>query len=249
MAKAMRTSYGNYTVVSRTGKMVTCRCVCGNLRTMHFQTLCTGRTQSCGCIWRDGTPRVIGAKAKATLPERYIWISMIARCCNPDSSSYSNYGARGINVCDRWRDSFVAFIADVGRRPSPSHSIERIDNDGDYTPSNTRWATKAEQVRNTRRNKYVTYNGETMILTDWAARAGIGPNTLGTRLSRGWSVEDVINGRKRRQYERGPRLTLADVDAMRAASTAGMSYAAIAYKWNISSSHTSRVCRGLKWNR
>lgn len=117
---------------------------------------------------------------------------MKLRCSNPNTKGYSRYGGRGIQVCDRWRDSFSAFLADMGPRPSPRHSVERRNNDGNYEPDNCYWATDAEQTRNTRQNRNYTYNGRTMCLTDWARESGRPRSTLMQRLERGWTLEQAM---------------------------------------------------------
>lgn len=99
-----------------------------------------------------------------THPLYKTWSNMVSRCCNEDDSSYANYGGRGIEVCDEWRNSFEAFAADMGIPPSPEHSIDRRDNDGNYTPENCRWATKSQQMRNRRKFKNNT-SGEVGIIT------------------------------------------------------------------------------------
>jgi hypothetical protein len=111
---------------------------------------------------------------------------MISRCRRPSDPSYINYGAKGITVCDRWRHSFTAFLADMGERPA-GMSLDRRDNSGDYEPGNCRWATRAEQSRNTSRNIWITF-GETMCLEDWARRLGLHPETLRNRIRRGWPI-------------------------------------------------------------
>lgn len=103
----------------------------------------------------------------------WVWHTMIARCHKPNASGYEDYGARGISVCDRWRNDIHAFIADMGPRPSPKHSIDRIDNDGDYEPGNCRWATSMEQSRNNRRTILVTFNGKTQCIKDWVMELGL----------------------------------------------------------------------------
>ncbi|HEY9737554.1 MAG TPA: hypothetical protein V6D06_14770 [Trichocoleus sp.] len=117
---------------------------------------------------------------------------MKSRCHNPNNAAYDRYGGRGIVVCDRWRESFENFYADMGPRPSEQHSIDRINNDGNYEPGNCRWATDKQQSRNTRRNRLLTYNGETLFLDEWAERLSISKHTLQTRLWRGWSVEEAF---------------------------------------------------------
>ena len=110
---------------------------------------------------------------------------MIARCHNKNDVSYARYGGRGIEVCVRWRGSFAAFLKYIGRRPSPQHSLDRHpDNDGNYKPSNVRWATPTEQTRNKRTNRFFTFRGKTLCLADWAKAFGIHRSTLGRRLQR-----------------------------------------------------------------
>lgn len=126
------------------------------------------------------------------VPERGIWHAMNARCASPASTQYANYGGRGIRVCDRWRGSFEAFVADMGPRPSASHSIDRIDVNGHYEPGNCRWATQAEQSRNKRDNRLVTAFGKTLCLAQWADETGVPASVIGHRISRDWSAEAAV---------------------------------------------------------
>lgn len=121
-----------------------------------------------------GFARKKGLKA----PEYSVWASMIQRCHNPKDKGFRNYGARGIYVCREWRESFVAFISDMGRRPSSQHSIERVDNDGPYAPGNCCWAVVAEQRRNHRRNRRISDHGRSLTITDWSRELGIPLSTL-----------------------------------------------------------------------
>lgn len=128
-------------------------------------------------------------------PEYTAWINVRQRCGNPGYTGYQNYGGRGIRVCARWQSSYEAFLADVGRRPSPGHSIERIDNDGDYEPSNVRWASRREQALNRRpRSDAFVYehDGVVLSLSAWAERVGLSRGALRSRLTRGWSFERAI---------------------------------------------------------
>jgi hypothetical protein len=126
-------------------------------------------------------------------PEWKTWRSMRSRCRNPRAGGYKNYGARGIRVCARWDHKgggFANFLADMGPRPSSDHSIDRIDVNGDYEPTNCRWATAKEQHHNMRPCQgaphKITVNGRTLCLSDWAAELGIHPSTITRRLSKGW---------------------------------------------------------------
>lgn len=116
--------------------------------------------------------------------EYQIWDAMRKRCFDPKCRIYRHYGGRGITMCDRWKNSLVDFIADMGRRPSPQHSIDRINNDGNYEPGNCRWATWHEQQTNRRSTRWLTYQGETLCQRDWAKRIGISDSGLSGRLKK-----------------------------------------------------------------
>ena len=138
-------------------------------------------------------------------PEYRVWSAMIQRCTNPNVPKFKNYGARGIRVCERWL-SVECFLADMGRRPSDSHSLDRIDNDGDYMPGNCRWATDGQQRRNRSDNVYLTHEGRTMIVSDWAREIGISEFTIRKRLRLGWKVPDVFDpGRRHNKSKTGYR--------------------------------------------
>jgi hypothetical protein len=117
---------------------------------------------------------------------------MIQRCHNPSNSSYPGYGAKGISVCQRWRDNFINFYEDMGPRPSNLHSIDRIDNNKGYSPCNCRWADRDKQQSNKSTNKNVTYNGVTKCVAHWEKALGMNKGTLRERFKRGWSVEQAI---------------------------------------------------------
>ena len=174
-------------------RIVECLCDCGTVKVFHLYRLRSGNTKSCGCLRRDtsGTWNVIHGKTGSA--EWVAWAGMKGRCTNPKSSSYGRYGGRGIKVCQRWLDSFTAFFNDMGSRPSPYHSIDRIDNDGDYEPGNCRWATTKEQSRNTSRTVLVTHAGETLCVSEWADRYGISPSLLHSRLHYGCSFEEAVS--------------------------------------------------------
>ena len=124
-------------------------------------------------------------------PEYRAWKAMKDRCFNPNSKKYPNWGGRGITVCDRWLD-FENFLADMGSRPTAKHSLDRIDNDGDYSPKNCRWATKAEQNNNKRTNHLITIDDVTLTITQWAKKMGFNETVIYCRLNRGWSEYDAV---------------------------------------------------------
>jgi hypothetical protein len=109
-----------------------------------------------------------------------------------------NYGGRGIGVCERWHHSFVNFIADMGPKPTPTHTIERIDNDGNYEPSNCRWATRAEQNNNKRDNRIIEYNGQSLNVSQWATVTGLEESTIRHRLDSGWSIKRALTAALRK---------------------------------------------------
>lgn len=161
-----------------------CRCVCGVERVVEVKRLRSGRSESCGCQRIRTTTRP-GS-------ERAIWRAMIGRCYDPDNSSYPEYGGAGIQVCRRW-SIFENFLADVGCRPSPKHSLDRYPNrGGDYEPNNVRWATASEQARNTKRNILLMHDGKTLCLQAWAELTGLNYATLKRRYRLGWADSDVV---------------------------------------------------------
>lgn len=131
------------------------------------------------------------SRCRGVVAEYTAWCSMRQRCLDPNCGCYCRYGGRGITVCPEW-ESYEQFLSDMGRRPSPSHQIDRKDNNGPYAPWNCSWATRAEQARNRRSTKLITYSGETKCLADWAAVIGKPWWFISQRLRRGWSVEKAL---------------------------------------------------------
>ncbi len=149
-------------------------------------------------------PRLAGGLCGS--PEYKIWDAMIQRCANSRAMTWKNYGGRGIKVHPRWlgRGGFLRFYGHVGPRPSPKHSLGRKDNDGNYEPGNVRWETWLEQMRNSRRNHWVTIGGVTLHLAEWARRIGICPPALAYRLRCGWTEEALL--RPGQRGVRAPRV-------------------------------------------
>lgn len=167
-----------------------CQCDCGNETIVRGTYLRSGHTVSCGCfrtektIARSMTHGLTGSKAHRA------WTHMKNRCLNSNYHANEEYRDRGI--CDRWLDSFEAFYEDMGEPPTQKHTLERINNDGPYSPENCRWATQAEQNRNTNQTLKLTYNGITRPLIDWAEAIGLPYGTLRARIKRGWSTKNAI---------------------------------------------------------
>lgn len=140
-----------------------------------------------------------------------IWAGILARCLNPNQAAYANYGGRGITVCDRWLE-FINFHADMGDAPA-GHSIDRIDNDGGYSPDNCRWANRSEQNRNRRNVRLLTIDGETAPMAEWSERYGIALSTVWLRIKKGWSEEQAVKTpvvRDRKGKPRGHRWCAAN---------------------------------------
>lgn len=181
-----------------------CRCDCGTLKHVSATNLTGERTKSCGCYRSElssasastlaelnklnGQPSVTHGMRQSS--EYVSWAHMLDRCLNPKSSNYAYYGGRGIEVCDRWL-KFENFYEDMGPRPENT-TLDREKNELGYFKENCRWATKREQANNSRHNRLISYNGETLTVSQWAERLGTNPKTLFTRLYAGWPTEKIL---------------------------------------------------------
>ena len=191
--------YGRLTIVRFIERkdhhiFVECKCDCGNTKIKTYDALKTGNSRSCGCFQNEVRSQVhtIHGLRKSKLYK--IWDGMKGRCCSPKNTSYPNYGGRGIKICDEWKDSFTSFYEwAMSNGYSEGLSIDRIDNDGNYEPSNCRWATNKEQGANKRNNIVVTYNGETHIIAEWARITGIKAHTLRKRYKEGYRGEKLFS--------------------------------------------------------
>ena len=177
-------------------RLIRCLCDCGQEYRARASSLRSQSVFSCGCTRGVTIKHGCGGGAKKDPTRTYrIWVSMKQRVQNPKNTSYKKYGGRGIKLDPRWED-FAAFYEDMGDPPSEEHTLDRRDNDGDYTKANCRWATPAEQARNRRSNVYLEYNGISKTITDWAADLGISPLTLRGRLNAGWPLDEALTLRK-----------------------------------------------------
>lgn len=191
------TRFGSLVVVSYSearrspsGKMIRrlrCRCDCGNEKDFAPGNVRNGLSRSCG---RCKAHRIGVVNVKA-MPEYSSWRAMWKRVTNPKHRFFKFYGAAGVTIHPTW-SSFEVFLDDVGRRPSKAHSLDRIDNAGNYTPENCRWATRKEQMRNTRYNRIVTVDGVARPIAEWAEILGISAATLYCRGYAGWTDERIV---------------------------------------------------------
>lgn len=185
--------YGRLTVVSRALQskpgdvMWNCKCTCGARKVIRGPSLGSGQSRSCGC----STVKHGHTSGGSSTVEHITWTSMRARCTRSSHAGYARYGGRGISICSRW-DSFPNFLSDMGPRPSAEHSIDRIDNDGNYEPSNCRWATRREQGSNRKGNVWLSSGGLTKTKAQWSRRLGGNKNLVNIRLSAGWTKEDAL---------------------------------------------------------
>ena len=180
--------FNRLTVVRHVDKTLwECHCDCGATKVVSQKHLIKGNVKSCGCYRREFRKthgRCLDQIYKA-------WNQMKERCKNPNHTYYKYYGGKGIRVCARW-ELFENFIADMGERPTPDHTVERIDSTKDYCPENCKWATRLEQSQNLSSNRNITFQGKTMTLSAWSRETGIGMKTLQYRLDVGWPLEKAL---------------------------------------------------------
>jgi hypothetical protein len=171
-------------------------CDCGREHFAVGGKLRRGEVKSCGCAkpaMCAAANVTHGASARGRMTSEYhTWQDMIYRCENPRATQYKDWGGRGIKVSPDWRHDFARFLADMGPRPSPKHTIERLDNDGNYEKGNCCWATRAVQGRNKRNLRMLTVGGTTMPLIAWSEKTGLSSSLILHRLSAGWSVQQAL---------------------------------------------------------
>lgn len=192
--------FGNWTVQGRGETRSTrihwhCRCICGATKQVSGVHLSGGRSRGCGCVRPSGRDNPRFKHGKSNTAEHNIWMRMLNRCANENYSEWHLYGGRGIAVCDRWVESFENFLADMGPRPSPRHSIDRFpDNDGNYEPANCRWATPKQQGRNVRKNLIVDLDGRKVSLAEACEATGINYGAAKYRLKAGYDWRGLQYG-------------------------------------------------------
>ena len=188
-------TFGRLTVVRRAPNrghhtMWECQCECGGTTVVSASDMKRDgakAVRSCGCA------QYVRTHGLSHSPEYVAWVNMCARCHNPKNPRFKQYGGRGISVCAEWRESFESFIAALGRRPSPSHSLDKINNDGNYEPGNVRWATRQEQIYNCQRTHHVVVDGQVRAVGLLAKQVGMHPDTVIWRLTQGWSLDEALS--------------------------------------------------------
>lgn len=220
--------YGKLTVVSIEKKnkstMLNCKCDCGNHVVREVYMIGSGVVKSCGCSKGDAIKKYnnSGKRSKGCYkdgrslhPLYGTWFQMISRCENPNHKHYDRYGGRGISVCEEWHDfwKFVEWSDSVGCRPN-GFTLDRIDNNGNYEPTNCRWANWRTQKTNTSANVFIEYNGVRKTMIEWSEELKIHPHTLQNRINRNWSVERALTEpvSENSHSSRGKRLFRYDND-------------------------------------
>lgn len=202
-AKLLGKKFGRLTVVKKLDSRNyhvhwLCECVCGNFAEVSTGRLNAGQTKSCGCLQKERA-----AEAKKTHGLYFdengkrsklyrVWGHMNERCSSPTSNAYEDYGGRGIRVCKEWKDYKTFHEWAISNGYKEGLSIERVDNDGNYEPSNCKWIPISKQASNRRNIRYLTLNGRERSLLEWSEEFGLDPSNVRTRLKRGWSVERAL---------------------------------------------------------
>ena len=194
--------YNYFTIIEDAGfkntgrtryRMVKCRCVCGAEKVVGLRAIVSGNTKSCGCKWGRKKYLEIQKTTKEYQHIRATWQGIMRRCFNSNSKDYKFYGGRGIGVHPDWVDGFINFYKwAIPNGYDKKLQIDRIDNDGDYSPDNCRWVTRKQNCRNKRCSIYITIDGVTKHIKEWAEITGIRYDTLRFRYNKGWGVENIL---------------------------------------------------------
>lgn len=233
------------------GKHWLCRCICGTERVVRQHAVIHGVSKSCGCLHEEVMQTLFVTHGGTRSPEYSSFQGMHSRCENPNDRRYKDYGGRGIRVCERWLHSFENFIADMGKRPSPKHTLERRNNDLGYSPENCIWASQKTQSRNKRTNVLFTFNGQTKVLPDWASEYGFKKGTLRSRIRKGWTIEKALTTpvgvHNLGQDNYHSTLSAADVQEIRSSIKAGVPLRTIAKKYKVTWSAIGAIKYKRTW--
>lgn len=169
-----------------------CQCICGKKIVVITASLRNGNTKSCGCWHHDAMVKFNYRHGASNTPEYRAWLNMRRRCYDKNQPYYKHYGKRGIRVCKRWL-KFKNFLKDMGNMPAPNYTLERKKVNGNYQKSNCRWATQAEQTRNKRNSRKLTFEGRTQTITEWARELKMQRKTISFRLNKGYSIAQAFS--------------------------------------------------------
>lgn len=243
--------YGNVIALRKAGVNATrgyqweflCDCGCQFIGT--GSEVRYGRITSCPSCAEQRSRAAVTTHGLTKHPLYIVWCGMKARCSNPQTDRFKDYGGRGISVCERWNDSFPAFLSDMGDRPTPEHTLERRNTNGNYEPANCEWATRAQQANNKRNNRSLTINGETKTLAQWASEAGVTESGIRARLRRGVTGAALLekNTRAAPLVFRGQHKTLegwAEEVGIKKQTLSGRLYV---YGWSLERALTERVSK------
>ena len=199
--------YGRLTVVRLHSLRPTkweCECSCGKSTIVRSGHMVNGHTQSCGCVASEAIALrntthggasvkiVHGGSVGKKSKEYRTWTGLKTRCFNQNHHSYSDYGGRGISICERWNCSYESFLEDMGEAPTQYHTIERVDVNKNYEPGNCKWATQKEQANNRRNNHFLTHLGETMTISQWSEKCGLKQQLIADRIRLGWDASMAL---------------------------------------------------------
>lgn len=198
--------YGSLTVLKFSKRVKTkiyleCKCKCGIVKDVYLQGLVCGDYKSCGNHKSEIIIKRNTTHNKSNSAEYNSWSGMKTRCSNYNRSNSHRYVGRGIKVCDRWINSFENFLADMGEKPSPLHSLDRKKNEGNYEPDNCRWALKKVQANNTSKNVFITYKNETKTVTEWAKSERLSISTLARRYRNNLPIDELFSKKRIRNYK------------------------------------------------
>jgi len=241
--------FGRLTVIAKIGPGKTpkkvywlCRCECGGETVTTTGNLRSGFARSCGCLQKERAKEAKTTHGLRYTAEYKIWLKMKDRCLNPANKDFADYVTRG--VCERWLNSFEAFYEDMGPRPTPKHTLERLDNNLGYSPDNCVWATQTQQAQNKRTTIRITFQGKTLCLAEWSRILNIGYLTLLGRLRAGWPVEKAFTIRPVKQTG---KLTTEMVKEIRSRVAGGEPQVAVAIDLGISKTTVWEVVSGRTW--
>lgn len=188
----MLTVVKSYSRASLKPPMVQCICNCGKVKDVDVRSLLKNQIKSCGCMISKNFKKLLTKHDLSKTVEYKIYHGIKMRCYNTNNKKYADYGGRGIVMCDRWLNSVELFIKDMGKRPSIKHSIDRINVDGDYSPSNCRWVLKSVQMNNKRNNIHIEYLGYNLTVSIWCRILNIEPRLIYSRIKNGWNKIDAL---------------------------------------------------------